>query len=215
MSFRQTLTRSRLVAILRGLPPDETEAVGDCLIAAGFAMLEVPLTAPTALASLERLVAHGGSRALVGAGTVFTRAQLADCAAVGARLIVSPNMDPEIIRAAKSLGMISLPGVMTPTEANQALAAGADGLKLFPAEALPPAAVKALKTILPPGVPLLPVGGITLGTMAPYHAAGADGFGLGSALYQPGLPLEGLRARVDAFMTEARRLWPLLQESLP
>lgn len=215
MSFPETLTRSRLVAILRGLPPDETEAVGDCLIAAGFAMLEVPLTAPTALASLERLIAHCGSRVLVGAGTVVTRAQLADCAAVGARLIVSPNTDPDIIRAAKTLGMISLPGVMTPTEAYQALAAGADGLKLFPAEAVPPAAVKALKTILPPGVPLLPVGGIMLGTMASYHAAGADGLGLGSALYQPGLSLEGLRARADAFITEARRLWPLLQESLP
>lgn len=209
MSFPETLTRSRLVPILRGLPPDEAEAVGDCLIAVGFEMLEVPLTASTALASLERLIAHCGSRALVGAGTVVIRAQLADCAAVGARLIVSPNMDPDIIRAAKTLGLISLPGVMTPTEAYQAVAAGADGLKLFPAEALPPAAVKALKTILPPGVPLLPVGGITLGTMPPYHAAGADGFGLGSALYQPGLPLAGLRARADAFMTEARRLWPL------
>lgn len=212
MSFPETLTRSRLVAILRGLPPDETEAVGTCLIGAGFEMLEVPLTATTSLASLESLIAHFGSRALVGAGTVVTRAQLADCAAVGARLIVSPNMDPDIIRAAKNLGMICLPGVMTPTEAYQALAAGADGLKLFPAEALPPATVKALKTILPPGVPLLPVGGITPATMPPYHAAGADGFGLGSALYRPGLSLEALRFQADAFIQAAQRLWPLLEE---
>jgi 2-dehydro-3-deoxyphosphogalactonate aldolase len=215
MTFSDYLAQSRLIAILRGLPPDAAEAVGECLLAAGFGMLEVPLTAPTAIASLERLVARCGSRALVGAGTVVTRAQLADCAAIGARLIVAPSMDPDIIRAAKDLGMICLPGVMTPTEAYNALAAGADGLKLFPAEALPPAAVKALKTILPPGVPLLPVGGITPATILPYHAAGADGFGLGSALYRPGLSLEVLRSQADAFIQAAQRLWPLLKEIQP
>jgi 2-dehydro-3-deoxyphosphogalactonate aldolase len=173
-----------LIAILRGVRPQTAVAIGEALIAAGFVALEVPLNSPEPLASIERLARAFGERALIGAGTVLQPAAVETVAAAGGRLIVMPHSDPAIIRAAKAKGLFCVPGVATPTEAFVALEAGADALKLFPAEALPPTVVKAWRAVLPKDVWLLPVGGITPDAMAAYRTAGAAGFGLGSALYR-------------------------------
>ena len=180
------LARCPLVAILRGVRPEEVEAIGDVLIDAGFAIIEVPLNSPDPIESIRRLAARCGDRALVGAGTVLDPADCARIAAAGGRLVVTPHADPEVVRAAKAVGMLAVPGFMTPGEAFALLRAGADGLKLFPAEAASPAVVKALLAVLPAGTAILPVGGIEAGNMAPWRAAGAAGFGIGSAIYKPG-----------------------------
>ena len=180
------LARCPLVAILRGVRPEEVEAIGDVLLDAGFAIIEVPLNSPDPIESIRRLAARCGARALVGAGTVLDPADCARIAAAGGRLVVTPHADPEVVRAAKVAGMFAVPGFMTPGEAFALLRAGADGLKLFPAEAASPAVVKALLAVLPTGTAILPVGGIEAGTMGPWRAAGAAGFGIGSAIYKPG-----------------------------
>ncbi len=179
------MRRLPLVAILRGLTPADASSIGAALDAAGFSLIEVPLNSPRPLASIATLVAQLPN-ALVGAGTVLTPAQVREVHAAGGQLIVSPNFDADVVRAAVQLGMVCLPGVMTPTEAFAALAAGASGIKLFPAELVPPAGVKALRAVLSADTLVLPVGGITPEAMAAYRAAGANGFGLGSALYKPG-----------------------------
>jgi len=179
------MRRLPLVAILRGLTPADASSVGAALDTAGFSLIEVPLNSPQPLASIATLVAQLPN-ALVGAGTVLTTAQVREVHGAGGQLIVSPNFDAEVVRLAVQLGMVCLPGVMTPTEAFAALAAGAAGIKLFPAELVPPAGVKALRAVLSAQTLVLPVGGITPEAMAPYRAAGANGFGLGSALYKPG-----------------------------
>jgi 2-dehydro-3-deoxyphosphogalactonate aldolase len=186
IDFKTALARCPLVAILRGVKPDEVEAIGAALIDAGFAMIEVPLNSPDPLTSIARLAHQFGDLALIGAGTVLDPAQVGEVNAAGGRLIVMPHADTEVIRAAKAARLAALPGFATPTEAFAAARAGADGLKLFPAEAAPPAILKAMKVVLPPAVPVLPVGGITPERMADYFAVGAAGFGLGSALYKPG-----------------------------
>lgn len=178
--------RLPLVAILRGITPQEAPAVGQALWDAGWRLLEVPLNSPEPLRSIE-LLARRFPDALVGAGTVRTEDEVRQVHAAGGRIIVSPHFDARVVRASLARGLVSLPGVMTPSEAFAALEAGASALKLFPAETITPAAVKALRAVLPPGVRLLPVGGIAAATMAPYRAAGADGFGIGSALYKPGM----------------------------
>ena len=179
------MRRLPLVAILRGLTPADASSIGAALDAAGFSLIEVPLNSPQPLASIATLVAQLPN-ALVGAGTVLTPTQVREVHTAGGQLIVSPNADADVIRAAVQLGMVCLPGVMTPTEAFAALAAGASGIKLFPAELVPPAGVKAMRAVLSADTLVLPVGGITPEAMAPYRAAGANGFGLGSALYKPG-----------------------------
>jgi 2-dehydro-3-deoxyphosphogalactonate aldolase len=189
-----------LVAILRGLPPAEAPAIGDALFDAGLRVLEVPLNSPEPLSSIAALAARFGTRALVGAGTVLQPAQVAEVAASGGRLIVMPHADVAVIRAAKAAGLICVPGVATPTEAFAALAAGADALKLFPAELLTPPVLKALRAVLPPAVTLLPVGGITPSNLHPYVAAGASGFGLGSALYKPGDSAQQVAAQARVFV---------------
>jgi 2-dehydro-3-deoxyphosphogalactonate aldolase len=176
-----------LIAILRGITPGEAVSIGQALLGAGFRLLEVPLNSPEALESIRRLADLCGDRARVGAGTVVTESQVHDVAAAGGTLVVSPIMNGGVIRATKSLGHWSVPGVATPTEAFAALEAGADMLKLFPAEQITPAVVKAWRAVLPRDVPLVPVGGITPERMAAYVAAGANGFGLGSALFTPGM----------------------------
>jgi len=175
-----------LVAILRGLLPADAVAVGQALVAQGMSLIEVPLNSPQPLTSIAALSAALPD-ALVGAGTVLTPQQVREVHAAGGQLIVSPNFNAEVVAEAVHLGLICLPGVMTPSEAFAALAAGAHGLKLFPAEIITPAAVKALRAVLPADALLLPVGGITPATMDAYRAAGASGVGLGSALYRPGL----------------------------
>lgn len=175
-----------LVAILRGITPAEAEAIGAALVAAGFRIIEVPLNSPEPLASIATLARRFGGEALIGAGTVMSAADVDGVRTAGGRLIVMPHADVGVIRAAKAAGLACVPGVATPTEAFAALGAGADALKIFPAEAVPPAVVKAWRAVLPGHVRLLPVGGIGLENMAAYVAAGAAGFGIGSALYKPG-----------------------------
>jgi 2-dehydro-3-deoxyphosphogalactonate aldolase len=174
-----------LVAILRGLTPGEAVAVGRALVDAGWRLIEVPLNSPEPLRSIEALAAALPG-ALVGAGTVLTPAAARDVHAAGGRMVVAPNFDAAVVRESLRLGMVALPGVMSPSEAFAALGAGATALKLFPAEAIAPAVVKAMRAVLEPAVRLLPVGGITLANMADYRAAGAAGFGIGSSLYKPG-----------------------------
>ena len=184
--FRTLLGRLPLVAILRGITPPEAVEVGRALVEGGLRIIEVPLNSPDALQSLRALVQELPD-AMVGAGTVLDARQVAEVHATGAQLIVAPNFDAAVVAQAVRLGMACVPGVATPTEAFAALAAGATALKLFPAEMIPPAAVKAMRAVLPRDALLLPVGGIGVHNMAAYRAAGADGFGIGSALYQPGL----------------------------
>lgn len=188
-----------LVAILRGITPDEVIAVGEALIDCGFTIIEVPLNSPDALDSIRALSARFGRRALIGAGTVTSAVQVDAVADAGGRLIVSPNCDTDVIQRSKALHLVSLPGCCTPSEAFAALAAGADAIKLFPATMIPPAAVSALRTVLP-STPLLAVGGIDSADFATYLAAGADGFGTGGSLYRPGRSAAEVRARAEAMV---------------
>lgn len=192
------LDRFPLIAILRGVRPDEVEAIGDVLINAGFSILEVPLNSPDPLDSIARL-ARRFPDALIGAGTVMTPQAVHDVAQAGGRLILMPHSDPAVVRAARDAGLLCVPGVATPTEAFAALANGASALKLFPAEQMPPAIVKAWRAVVPHQVRLLPVGGINPDSMAPYLAAGAAGFGLGSALYRPGMTAADVAQQAQVF----------------
>lgn len=192
------LDRFPLIAILRGVRPEEVEAIGEVLVDEGFSILEVPLNSPQPLQSIERLARRFGDT-LVGAGTVLGTQAVADVKAAGGRLVLMPHSDPEVVRASRACGLLCVPGVATPTEAFAALANGASALKLFPAEQLGAQVVKAWRAILPAGVRMLPVGGITPASMASYRAAGAFGFGLGSALYQPGFSAQTVRDRARTF----------------
>lgn len=175
-----------LVAILRGLHPDQAVDIGAALVEAGFRILEVPLNSPRPFESIRLLADAFGGRAVVGAGTVVDPADVARLQEAGGRLVVMPHTDPEVIRAAKAADLACVPGVATPSEAFAALRAGADALKLFPADTLGPAVLKAWRAVLPADVAILPVGGITPANMGPWKAAGAAGFGLGTALYRAG-----------------------------
>ncbi len=186
-AFRAHFAECPLIAIIRGVRPDEAVAVGDALVAAGIRIIEVPLNSPEPLVSIGLLARHLGSAATVGAGTVLTAAAVAQVANVGGALIVAPNTDPAVIAATVAAGLVSAPGYFTPSEAFAALAAGAHVLKLFPAEAASPIVLKAQKAVLPKTVPVLPVGGITPDSMAAWTAAGAAGFGLGGGVFTPGM----------------------------
>jgi 2-dehydro-3-deoxyphosphogalactonate aldolase len=205
--FDTAFTALPLVAILRGLTPAEAPAVGAALSEVGFGLLEVPLNSPQPLESIA-LLAQRLPRALVGAGTVLKAAQVRDVHAAGGQLIVSPNFNAEVVREAVRLGLVCLPGVMTATEAFAALDCGATGLKLFPAEMASPAVVKALRAVLPTEALLLPVGGISPSNMAAYRAAGADGFGIGSALYRPGKPAAEVLRDAQGFVAAFRGEYP-------
>lgn len=189
-----------LVAILRGLAPEEAPHVGQMLFDCGFRLLEVPLNRPGALDAISALQKIAPADALVGGGTVLTIEDVNAICEAGGQLIVSPNCEPEVIRHAVQQGMLVLPGVATPSEAFRALAAGAQGLKLFPAEMITPPIVKALRSILPADACLLPVGGINPNNMAPYIEAGANGFGIGGQLYKPGIEPAVLKRAAEAFM---------------
>lgn len=202
--MHQQLTgRLPLVAILRGLEPSQAVEVAEAIVAAGFDILEVPLNSPKPLESIGAIVAALGEQALVGAGTVLAVEQVDALADIGARLVVSPNCNPRVIARSANHDMVSLPGVLTPSEMFAALDAGASGLKIFPAEVFPASAVKAVKAVLPVAAPVYVVGGIHAGNMREYLAAGAAGFGMGSALFKPGKPVEEIardaKAIVDAF----------------
>ncbi|MFS2032927.1 2-dehydro-3-deoxy-6-phosphogalactonate aldolase [Polaromonas sp. CT11-55] len=184
--FSQALGALPLVAILRGLTPAEALPVGQALVSTGWTLIEIPLNSPQPLESIAAM-AGAYPEALIGAGTVLTPEDVRNVQAAGGQLIVSPNFNPAVVREAARLGMVCLPGVITPSEAFGALEAGATGLKLFPAEMITPAVVKALRAVLPATVPVMPVGGVTPANMGAYLAAGASGFGIGSALYKPGM----------------------------
>ena len=199
-ALRRRLAECPLVAIIRGVTPGEAEAIGAAVIEAGIRIVEVPLNSPEPLDSIERLARSFGDSALIGAGTVLEAADVVRVRDVGGRIIVSPNTRPPVIRAAVAAGMVSLPGFFTPSEAFEALGAGATGLKLFPAEGAAPAVVKAQRAVLPKDVPLLVVGGIAPDNMRPWLEAGADGFGLGSGLYKPGQSADETAARARAYV---------------
>ena len=198
--FRHYFDPCPLVAIIRGVTPDEVVAVGEALLAAGIGIIEVPLNSPDPIESIRRLSTAMGDRALIGAGTVLTVKQVHDVKAVGGRLIVSPNANVAVIAASAAAGLVSAPGIFTPTEAFAAIEAGATALKLFPAEAASPAVVKAQRAVLPRDVPLLIVGGVGSDTMAPWLAAGADGFGLGSGVFKPGQNAAEVGAQARAYV---------------
>ena len=183
--FAAALQGIPLVGILRGLKPDEALPVGQALVNTGWTLIEVPLNSPQPLQSIEAMAA-ALPQALVGAGTVLSAGDVRNVHAAGGQLVVSPNFNADVVREALRLGMVCLPGVMTATEAFAALQAGATGLKLFPAEMITPAVIKALRAVLPADTRLLPVGGISFENMGAYLRAGANGFGIGSALYKPG-----------------------------
>ncbi|KQM93904.1 2-dehydro-3-deoxy-6-phosphogalactonate aldolase [Sphingomonas sp. Leaf22] len=199
-AFDTAFARCPLVAILRGVQPHEVEAIGDALIDAGFAIVEVPLNSPDPYESITRLSKKLDGYAAVGAGTVLSVEQVDRVEAAGGTLIISPNANPAVISAAAERGLVAMPGIATPTEAFAALEAGAAALKLFPAEAASPAVMKAMRAVLPRDVRMLPVGGIVPSVLADWHKAGAAGYGLGSALYVPGMDAETVGERARAFV---------------
>ena len=194
------LAPTPLVAILRGVAPDEADSIAAVIAEAGFGAIEVPLNSPDPLASIELLARLFGDRVLVGAGTVLEPSRVDEVADAGARLVVAPNADPFVIERAAKLGLVVVPGVATMTEAFAALKAGASALKLFPGEAFGPDVVKAWRAVLPKETQLYPVGGVTPERMGPYRRAGASGFGIGSALYKPGASVDEVRRAAQAFV---------------
>ncbi len=206
--FDAALARCPLIAILRGVTPNEVVAIGEALFDAGLRLMEVPLNSPEPLQSIALLAHAFAGRAVIGAGTVLHAVDVATVQAAGGRMIVSPNTNVEVIAATSKGGLVSLPGIATASEAFTALDAGATALKLFPAEGASPAVLKALRAVLPAGTRVLPVGGIAPDNMAPWLKAGAAGFGIGSALYSPGVSPEQIAVRARAFIaawTDASR----------
>lgn len=198
--WQDALKTLPLVAILRGLRPDEALGVGEMLVEAGFKIVEVPLNSPEPFDSIKLLVQALGKRAIVGAGTVLNVAAVETLHAVGGQICISPNANPDVIRRAKQLGMISFPAFFTPTEAFSAIDAGADAIKLFPAELAGTTGLKAMKAVLPKNVPVFPVGGVNPDNMKDFIEAGAAGFGIGSAVFKPGDTPEIVYKKAKAFV---------------
>ena len=206
MSIKSLLSEMPLIAILRGIKPEEAPQVAKVLIDAGFRIIEVPLNSPDPIESIRCMVHELGDQALFGAGTVLDPLSVAEIKAAGGQLIVSPHLNVDIVNLTKKSGLFSIPGVATPSEAFTALAAGADALKLFPGEACPPKVLKAINVVLPPQTLLLPVGGINQGNMADYWQAGAAGFGIGSNLYAPGRNVEEIAHRAKELVAAINRI---------
>ena len=200
LDLKGWLARSPIVAILRGVGPDEVEAIVEVLATSGILVVEVPLNSPKPFDSIARLARRFGEDMLVGAGTVRSTEAVRRVADAGGRLIVTPHADVAITAQAKASGLFAVPGFLTPTEAFALLDAGADALKLFPAEAVSPAVLGALRAVLPPGTAVLPVGGIGPATLAPWRRAGAAGFGVGSSIYKPGDTAADVRVKAEALM---------------
>jgi 2-dehydro-3-deoxyphosphogalactonate aldolase len=202
--IRRRLDECPLVAIIRGVTPDDAEAIGEALYGAGLRIIEVPLNSPDPLESIRRIAGRLGDRALVGAGTVLDPADVERVKEAGGRLIVSPNTYPPVIEATARAGLVSSPGYFTPSEAFRAIRAGAHALKLFPAENATPKTVKAQRAVLPRDVPILVVGSVTPDAMRQWIEAGADGFGLGSGVYKPGQSAEETAMRARAYVEELK-----------
>lgn len=200
-AFDAAFAQMPLVAILRGIRPDEVEPIGEALVEAGFTIIEVPLNSPDPFASIGRLARRLEGRAVIGAGTVLRADHVPSVADAGGTIVISPNADARVIAAAVERDMVALPGIATPTEAFLALEAGAAALKLFPAEAGGPPVLKAMRAVLPVGTRVLPVGGITPETLKPWCDAGAAGFGLGSALYDAGMDAQEVGRRATRFVS--------------
>ena len=198
-TFKEALTSLPLIAILRGLTPAEALPVGQALVSTGWTLIEVPLNSPQPLDSIAAMV-NAFPQAVIGAGTVLTPQDVRNVHAAGGQLIISPNFNPAVVSEAVRLGLVCLPGVMTASEAFAALDAGAAALKIFPAEMATPAVVKALRAVLPTDALVLPVGGITPESMAAYKTAGANGFGIGSALYKPGMTAGAVTVNATKFI---------------
>lgn len=196
----ESLDALPLIAILRGLKPDEAVEVGEAIVAAGFRCLEVPLNSPEPLESIRRLRQALDGCALVGAGTVLNVAAAREVAQAGGQLVISPNTNVEVIAETKTLGLLSLPGFFTPSEAFAALDAGADALKLFPAEVAGPKGLKAVRAVLPAETRIYPVGGVDPDSMSAWRSAGASGFGIGSAVFKPGQSAEQVARQAAAFV---------------
>ena len=205
LSFQQALKQLPLIAILRGLTPDAALPVTQALINTGWSLIEVPLNSPQPLDSIAKMT-HAFPQALIGAGTVLSPADVRNVHAAGGQLIISPNFDPAVVHEAVRLGLLCLPGVMTASEAFAALDAGATGLKIFPAEMASPAVIKALRAVLPADALMLPVGGITPYNMQAYLSAGASGFGIGSALYKPGMTAATVTSNAIKFIAACARI---------
>ena len=199
-TFDAAFARCPLVAILRGVTPHEVEAIGEALVEAGFTIIEVPMNSPQPLDSIARLAKALAGRAVIGAGTVLRVEDVDAVGAAGGTLIISPNANTAVIAAAAARGFVAMPGIATPTEAFAALEAGAAALKLFPAEAASPTVLKAMRAVLPKDTRVLPVGGVSADGMGPWLAVGAAGFGLGSALYAPGMTAADVGARAKGFV---------------
>ncbi len=199
-NFDAAFARCPLIAILRGVRPNEVVDIADALIEAGFTLIEVPLNSPDPFESIARLVQRCAGCAEIGAGTVLRVDDVTAVRDAGGTMIISPNAKLEVIRKSVDAGLVSLPGIATPSEAFAALEAGAAALKLFPAEGANPTVLKAMRTVLPVGTRILPVGGIAPNTMAPWLTSGAAGFGLGSALYSVGSTAHEVGARARAFI---------------
>lgn len=197
MDFLEALDACPLVAILRGITPDEIDAVSDILVGAGYRIIEVPLNSPDPLRSIERLAERHGDHALIGAGTVMTPEDVIDVRDAGGELIVMPHLDVDVVEEAKAENLICIPGVATPSEGFAALTAGADALKLFPAEAIPPKIVNAWRAVFPADCKLLAVGGISAANIGDYMAAGTSGFGIGSTIYAPGRSLADIKTAAE------------------
>ena len=204
-NFLSFLKESPLIAILRGITPAEVIEISETLVEKNFKIIEIPLNSPDPIESIELLVSYFRDEVIIGAGTVTDLASIKLIAEAGARLAVMPNGSIKIVKAAKASGLITIPGVYTPTEAFAMIESGADALKLFPAEGAPPMVLKAMKAVLPAAIPILPVGGITPDKMAEYQKAGANGFGLGSALYKPGMTVDEVAQNADAFNEALKR----------
>lgn len=204
LDVARALDAMPLVAILRGLDPDEAVEIGEALVDAGFTALEVPLNSPEPLISIRRMRDALEGRAVVGAGTVLTVDQARQVADAGGMLAISPNTDPEVIRGAKAAGLYAMPGFLTPSEAFAALAAGADTLKLFPAGVVQPEGLKAMKAVLPKTTPVYVVGGVEPDGLQSWLSAGAAGFGIGSSLYRPGRAATAVHAAAKAFVEALR-----------
>lgn len=194
-----------LVAIIRGVKPDEVEAIGDALVEAGIRIIEVPLNSPDPFDSIGRLARRVGNQALVGAGTVLTAENVEKVGQVGGRLVVAPNFNESVVKASVAAGMVSMPGVFTPSECFAAIDAGANALKLFPAEAASPKMVKAMRAVLPRELPLIVVGGVSADAIPGWLDGGASGFGLGSGLYKPGQSAAQVRDAAHAYVAAVRR----------
>ena len=203
--FLARLRAMPVVAILRGVTPAEVEGVVEAIIAGGVTLIEVPLNSPDPFASIERMAKRFAGRAIIGAGTVLSVGDVQRCRDAGAQLIVSPNMRPDVITATVAGGMVSAPGCLTPTEAFAALDTGAHAVKLFPGELVSPSVVKAMRAVLPKAATVLVVGGVTVENAGAFRAAGADGFGVGSAIYRVGTSAEEAGRNAAAFAGMLRR----------